>query len=228
MERRKVLPLVPRESAVESWLSSLGYELSRSPDEADVIVFFPSAVEKAHALARDHSLPCLACRPVETKLDGWFVADDAMSFAAVRADAYASEPRALDQALRFVIDEARTERFQGSLRITWLGSLGEVHPVASPPIGSSVPLLENLTVGRSVSAQLCLRQGAHSDQNTVARLHAIFERTSEGAFVRDLGSTNGTWVRGSMVERADLRPGDEVGIACTHRLRLDGVPGPVE
>jgi pSer/pThr/pTyr-binding forkhead associated (FHA) protein len=41
--------------------------------------------------------------------------------------------------------------------------------------------------------------------------------------VRDLGSTNGTWINGRRVERGRLKPSDELSIAHI-RYRLDGAP----
>ena len=38
---------------------------------------------------------------------------------------------------------------------------------------------------------------------TVSRSHAALRRTADGWYVRDLGSSNGTWVDGRPVERAD-------------------------
>jgi pSer/pThr/pTyr-binding forkhead associated (FHA) protein len=39
--------------------------------------------------------------------------------------------------------------------------------------------------------------------------------------VRDLGSTNGTWINGLRVAEGRLRPGDELAIAGV-RYRLEG------
>jgi pSer/pThr/pTyr-binding forkhead associated (FHA) protein len=50
-----------------------------------------------------------------------------------------------------------------------------------------------------------------SDSN-VSRRHAEFWRTSEGIAVRDLGSTNGTFVNGHKIDAVSLTPRDEVEI----------------
>jgi hypothetical protein len=181
-----------------------------------VVVFSPDREEEARA----RGLPLVAFMPVE----GSMFADAAPDAVGLRADAYASDERSLALAIAFCKREKREERTAGPLRLTYLGSLGETRPPRSPPIGGSVPLSDSFFVGRMEDCAICLRQGAHSDQNTVARRHARFERTASGARVTDLRSTNGTWVRGARIEVADVVPGEEVAIAWTHRLRLDGAP----
>lgn len=84
------------------------------------------------------------------------------------------------------------------------------------------PLLDRLQLGRSPDADLCLRQGGHSDENTVARRHAVVERTVDGVRACDLSSTRGTFLRGQKIAAAPLLPGEELAIAGTHRVRLDG------
>jgi ABC-type multidrug transport system ATPase subunit len=56
----------------------------------------------------------------------------------------------------------------------------------------------------------------------VSRRHAIFERHGGGHAVRDLGSTNGTFVGGRRIARADLAPGAVVQIG-SFKLVYDGV-----
>ncbi|WP_437901987.1 sigma 54-interacting transcriptional regulator [Sorangium sp. So ce327] len=45
---------------------------------------------------------------------------------------------------------------------------------------------------------------------SLSREHARITLTGGGVMVDDLGSTNGTWVKGERVRRAELRPGDEL------------------
>ncbi len=72
--------------------------------------------------------------------------------------------------------------------------------IAPPPDGPGP-----WTIGRSEDCRLII------DADTVSRAHASLRRTPAGALeIRDLGSTNGTWVNGWRVERAVLAPGDQV------------------
>lgn len=67
-------------------------------------------------------------------------------------------------------------------------------------MASRVPLEGNqLTVGREPSHDIAL-----PDDPTVSRNHAVFEQLPGGWWIRDLGSTNGTYVNG--VEVVDERP----------------------
>jgi pSer/pThr/pTyr-binding forkhead associated (FHA) protein len=47
----------------------------------------------------------------------------------------------------------------------------------------------------------------------VSRRHCIIAVEREEVVVRDLGSTNGTWINGHRVAAGCIRPGDEVAIA---------------
>jgi pSer/pThr/pTyr-binding forkhead associated (FHA) protein len=51
--------------------------------------------------------------------------------------------------------------------------------------------------------------------------HCILTKDGGEVVVRDLGSTNGTWVNGRRVARGRLKPGDEMSIAH-NRYRLEG------
>lgn len=68
------------------------------------------------------------------------------------------------------------------------------------------------TVGRSTGADFIV------DAALVSRVHCRLTALPDGALeVRDLESTNGTYVNGERVERARLNPGDRVRIG---RLEL--------
>jgi hypothetical protein len=181
-----------------------------------VVVFSPDRAEEARA----HGLALVAFMAAPREL----AAEGAYARVALRADAYASDEETLALAIAFAAHERRDDRARGPLRLTYLGSLGEYRPPRSPPIGGAVNVGSELFAGRMEDCGICLRQGPHSDQNTVARRHARFERIPSGVRVTDLRSTNGTWVRGARVEVAEALPGEEIAIACTHRLRVDGVP----
>jgi pSer/pThr/pTyr-binding forkhead associated (FHA) protein len=64
---------------------------------------------------------------------------------------------------------------------------------------------------------------ARLDSYWVSLRHCILAGDGGEVVVRDLGSTNGTWINGRRVEAGRLRPGDEIAIA--HILyRLDPAP----
>ena len=63
-----------------------------------------------------------------------------------------------------------------------------------------------IKVGRSPSAQLVL------DNPDVSRMHAVIERTDEGALLLDLGASTGTLLNGRSVSKASLATGDEITI----------------
>jgi hypothetical protein len=185
-------------------------------DWPDALIFAPAALPPAgHWVS-------VAYLPIDRN-DGYHVAHGARGYSSVRADAYASSPGAILGGLRYALAEDRAARTSGPLRLTWLGTLGEVSPFQLE-IGTRFPLESSLLVGRSDDCDIVLRQGAHSDQCSVARVHAKIERTAQGAVVIDLGSTNGFDVKGQRVRQAALSPGDELAVVGTMRLRLDGTP----
>ena len=61
-----------------------------------------------------------------------------------------------------------------------------------------------LVVGRGRGADLVLAEA------TISRAHAAIGFDAGAYFVQDLGSTNGTLVNGSKVERRGLESGDEI------------------
>lgn len=78
-------------------------------------------------------------------------------------------------------------RFSGIARLDWSDASGP----------RSRELTKSTVVGSSPNAQLIINDSA------VSRLHAQFERSEGGGvWIRDLQSTNGTWVQGVRVERA--------------------------
>ena len=75
---------------------------------------------------------------------------------------------------------------------------------------SGMLLLEadHLVVGRDAAVDLVLVHGS------VSRQHAEFVKSPEGYSIRDLGSTNGSFVNGERVQENRLRSGDTVQIGC--------------
>lgn len=73
-----------------------------------------------------------------------------------------------------------------------------------------------LRIGRSPTADLTI------DSATLSRLHADIRATSGDDWeVIDLQSANGTFVNGARVEKAALRPGDEIVLADGVAIRFD-------
>jgi hypothetical protein len=71
----------------------------------------------------------------------------------------------------------------------------------------------SLLLGRSSTCQLVL------SDDTVSRRHAELRVRDGTWFIRDLGSSNGTWVNGRRVVEAEVAPGDELWLGdCRFRL----------
>jgi hypothetical protein len=84
---------------------------------------------------------------------------------------------------------------------------GDVIPISDAP----------LVVGRDAGLGLSL-----VGESTVSRRHAEVVQRGGAAYVKDLGSTNGTFVNGSKVQgEVALRPGDEVQFGAI-RFRYEG------
>jgi FHA domain/Domain of unknown function (DUF1707) len=77
-----------------------------------------------------------------------------------------------------------------------------------------LPLRESVVLGRS---RAC---GCILCDSTVSRRHASIRHDDGAWWLRDLGSTNGTYVNGwRIVDEVEVRPGDEVSFgAATYRL----------
>ena len=71
--------------------------------------------------------------------------------------------------------------------------------------GLELPLDARQTIiGRGRGADIVLAEP------TISREHAVIGRDSEGWYVKDLGSTNGSFANGSRFERHLLKQGDEI------------------
>lgn len=218
-----IVAWVPGGGVIRDWLVASGVKVSGDMAGAAAVVATPGTdgFEAAWARAEAAGLVRVACIPVQRD-DDWFCADGAEGHAGVRADAYASCAGSLGAALAYALAEDRGARDKGALRVVWLGALGELFP-SDLPIGHAVALgPERTLIGRLSDNAVVLRQGPHSDQCTVARRHAALERIGGQVRVRDLGSTNGTWVGGRRVDEAVIGPGDEIALCGRIRLRIDG------
>ncbi len=77
-------------------------------------------------------------------------------------------------------------------------------------LGRRVPLGEEpCVIGRSSKCDVQV------DQESVSRNHARISRLGDGYSIRDLGSTNGTYVNDELVDDVMLRDGDQVKIGRT-------------
>lgn len=82
-----------------------------------------------------------------------------------------------------------------------------LHVVAGPQTGRVFDFDQHDTfmIGRSENAQFCLPHDRY-----FSRHHCILEIAPPQAFIRDLGSTNGTYVNGMRMETAYLKSGDRI------------------
>ncbi|MBA2378660.1 MAG: protein kinase [Blastocatellia bacterium] len=82
-----------------------------------------------------------------------------------------------------------------------------LHVVAGPQTGRDFTFDQHDTflIGRSEDAQFCLPHDRFFSRN-----HCIIEIAPPQCFLRDLGSTNGTFVNGIRVETAHLKHGDRI------------------
>jgi serine/threonine-protein kinase len=82
-----------------------------------------------------------------------------------------------------------------------------LHVVAGPQTGRDFTFDQHDTfmIGRSEDSQFCLPH-----DRFFSRHHCILEIAPPQAFLRDLGSTNGTYVNGMRVDTAYLRSGDRI------------------
>jgi hypothetical protein len=81
-----------------------------------------------------------------------------------------------------------------------------------------LPPLERLTGGRLTLGRSSTCELVFAD-DTVSRLHAELRIVDGRWILRDLGSSNGTWVNGRRVMEAEVAAGDEVHLGhCRFRL----------
>lgn len=78
------------------------------------------------------------------------------------------------------------------------------------PVGRSVTLGGEVTIGRRAACEIALRD------DSVSGRHARVLRGRGGWQIEDLGSTNGTFVNGRRLsEPIRLRPGDVIGVGTS-------------
>ena len=82
--------------------------------------------------------------------------------------------------------------------------------IEGPGMGRRFDINEPVVIGRDQSADLVI------DDSQASRRHVRVEPTGHGAFVEDLGSTNGTFINDNELHgRAELGPGDALLIGVT-------------
>jgi hypothetical protein len=90
-------------------------------------------------------------------------------------------------------------------------------PAAGPQSGG--PRVEVTGTVRPLTGTMVIGRGAEADlqlaDTGVSRRHAELRVVGSEVEVRDLGSTNGTWVNGRRVDSAPLRDGDRVTVGTT-------------
>jgi serine/threonine-protein kinase len=85
---------------------------------------------------------------------------------------------------------------------------------------------DSFLIGRSPKAHLVLDPKA--DQY-ISRTHCLVDIRPPRCIVNDLGSTNGTFVNGEKVRRAEVGDGDELRVGRTRiRILVEGVEAPVD
>ncbi|MHB8379313.1 MAG: FhaA domain-containing protein [Acidimicrobiales bacterium] len=111
----------------------------------------------------------------------------------------------IDDDLKAGVVEVKTEFVGGETQPRLIVSDGRSFAVGDEP----------LIIGRSPDVAVVV-----NDSN-VSRQHAEVWRTAEGVAVRDLQSTNGTYVNGHRVSAVSLSPRDDVTIGTLHfRIEL--------
>ena len=111
----------------------------------------------------------------------------------------------IDDDLKAGLVEVKSEFVGGESQPRLIVSDGRSFPVGDVP----------LIIGRSPEVAVVV-----NDAN-VSRQHAEVWRTAEGVAVRDLQSTNGTYVNGHRISAVSLSPRDDVTVGALHfRIEL--------
>lgn len=91
-----------------------------------------------------------------------------------------------------------------------------LHTVEGVPPNGVYSIQGKARIGRSEEGEIVLVDPS------VSRAHAVVEIDRGGAFVRDLGSTNGTFLNGRRIKAESLRDGDELRFGNT-RMRFEAL-----
>jgi hypothetical protein len=104
----------------------------------------------------------------------------------------------------------------GSLEVTALVREGELPVIVSGPDGTRLTLSEGqtLVIGRLPECDITVNDAS------ISRRHAHITRHGDEVSITDLGSTNGTSVNGSKIQRSVVVNGDEI-IVGTARITVE-------
>lgn len=87
--------------------------------------------------------------------------------------------------------------------------------LAGDRMGEMFPLNDGKTsIGRGLQADVRI------NDEGISRTHALVERVDDEYFLRDAGSTNGTYANGGQVDRHPLQEGDKIQIGASSVLRF--------
>lgn len=134
--------------------------------------------------------------------------DDVIGFGPISASIVAMETtQAGARASGPVIDDVGTTTVRAALpKYALRAQNGRM-------LGRTFPLTGATVIGRSTECQLRVEDAS------LSRKHAKLIPTNEGVVVEDLGSTNGSFVNGTRVQRTVAKAGDEIGFD-TLRFKL--------
>lgn len=127
---------------------------------------------------------------------------------------------AFDQGRVSVVMEARSEVPAGAVEIrqadapTQIARSFSLQTIEGVPPDARYPLKATTRIGRGDECDVVLLDPS------VSRAHAVVEIAAGKARVRDLGSTNGTYLNGRRIEEGALRDGDELRLGNT-RMRVE-------
>ena len=96
----------------------------------------------------------------------------------------------------------------GDLEVTALVREGELPVIITGPDGTRLTLSDGqtLVIGRLPECDITINDAS------ISRRHAQIVRHGDAVSITDLGSTNGTTVNGSKVQRSIVVSGDEIGV----------------
>lgn len=158
--------------------------------------------QTADLALQDKSISRIHCK-IEHSQDGWFIEDlKSTNGVFVGGHKITGQSQLQDGDLiglgnpeitlfRFVIREPKA---------------GQIH--------YQLPQRDDYSIGRSIGADIAIP----SDLSISAR-HALLSNTAQGPVLRDLGSSNGTWINGKRINRSPVSPHDIITLGKT-ALRL--------